>query len=71
MASVKTMQQRIGDTLTLSNTGGQGNGVARADWARFFGQGIDNRYEAFADAAPSRKTQGPVCAGSGRPESDF
>ena len=53
LQTLGTMQQRIGDTLTLSNTGGQGNGVARADWARFFGQGIDNRYEAFADPRAS------------------
>jgi outer membrane autotransporter protein len=44
-----TMHQRIGDALTLANTGGEGTGVTRSDWARFFGQGIDNHYQAFAD----------------------
>ncbi len=53
LQTLGTMQQRIGDTLTLANTGGEGAGVARSDWARFFGQGIDNRYEAFADPQAS------------------
>jgi outer membrane autotransporter protein len=44
-----TLHERIGDTLTLANTGGGGAGLGRSDWARFFGQGIDNRYQAFAD----------------------
>ena len=49
LQTLGTLHQRIGDTLTLANTGGEGAGVARSDWARFFGQGIDNRYQAFAD----------------------
>jgi hypothetical protein len=49
LQTLGTLHQRIGDTLTLANTGGDGAGVARSDWARFFGQGIDNRYDAFAD----------------------
>ncbi len=44
-----TLHERVGDTLTLANTGGEGVGVARSDWARVFGQEIDNRYHAFAD----------------------
>jgi outer membrane autotransporter protein len=59
-----TLHQRVGDTLLLADTGGEvlvtknglvtlantgeGTGIARSDWARFFGQGIDNRYQAFA-----------------------
>ena len=46
LQTLGTLHQRIGDTLTLANTGGEGAGLARSDWARFFGQGIDNRYEA-------------------------
>ena len=46
LQTLGTMHQRIGDTLTLADTGGEGAGVARSDWARFFGQGIDNRYDA-------------------------
>ena len=53
LQTLGTMHQRIGDTLTLANTGGEGAGLARSDWARFFGQGIDNRYEAFADPRAS------------------
>jgi hypothetical protein len=49
LQTLGTLHQRIGDTLTLANTGGEGARVARSDWARFFGQGIDNRYQAFAD----------------------
>src|SRR4029077_4354707 len=33
----------------LSHTGGDSAGIARGDWARFYGQQIDNRYQAFAD----------------------
>ena len=43
-----TLNQRIGDTLTLANAGTGGAGWGRSDWARFFGQQIDNQYEAFA-----------------------
>jgi outer membrane autotransporter protein len=50
LQTLGTLHQRIGDTLTLANTGGEGGGVARSDWARFFGQGIDNHYQqALAD----------------------
>ena len=53
LQTLGTLHQRIGDTLTLANTGGEGAGVARSDWARFFGQGIENRYDAFADPRAS------------------
>ena len=53
LQTLGTLHQRIGDTLTLADTGGEGAGVARSDWARFFGQGIDNRYQAFADPQAS------------------
>ena len=39
LQTLGTMHQRIGDTLTLADTGGEGAGVARSDWARFFGKG--------------------------------
>ena len=53
-----TLHERIGDTLTVANTGGEGAGLGRSDWARFFGQGIDNRYQAFADPRASGWTGG-------------
>jgi outer membrane autotransporter protein len=53
LQTLGTLHQRIGDTLTLANTGGEGSGLARSDWARFFGQGIDNNYQAFADPRAS------------------
>jgi outer membrane autotransporter protein len=53
LQTLGTLHQRIGDTLTLANTGGEGAGVARSDWARFFGQGINNSYQAFADPRAS------------------
>ena len=53
LQTLGTLHQRIGDTLTLADTGGEGAGVARSDWARFFGQGSDNRYQAFADPQAS------------------
>ena len=58
LQTLGTLHQRIGDTLTLANTGGEGAGVGRSDWARFFGQGIDNRYDAFADPRASGWTGG-------------
>ena len=58
LQTLGTLHERIGDTLTLANTGGEGVGVARSDWARFFGQGIDNRYQAFADPRASGWTGG-------------
>jgi type V secretory pathway adhesin AidA len=53
LQTLGTLHQRIGDTLTLANTGGEGSGLARSDWARFFGQGINNIYQAFADPRAS------------------
>jgi outer membrane autotransporter protein len=53
LQTLGTLHQRIGDTLTVANTGGEGAGIARSDWARFFGQGINNRYQAFADPQAS------------------
>ena len=53
LQTLGTLHQRIGDTLTLANTGGEGGGVARSDWARFFGQGIDNSYQSLADPRAS------------------
>ena len=53
LQTLGTLHQRIGDTLTLANTGGEGSGLARSDWARFFGQGIDNSYQALADPRAS------------------
>jgi Autochaperone Domain Type 1 len=58
MQILGTLHERIGDTLTVANTGGEGAGLARSDWARFFGQGIDNRYQAFADPRASGWTGG-------------
>jgi outer membrane autotransporter protein len=53
-----TLHERIGDTLTVASTGDQSGGVARSDWVRFFGQGIDNRYQAFVDPRASGWTGG-------------
>lgn len=53
LQTLGTLHQRIGDTLTWANSDSEGAGVARSDWARFFGQGIDNRYQAFADPQAS------------------
>ena len=58
LQTLGTLQERAGDTLTLANTGGDGAGSFRSEWARFFGQAIDNRYEAFADPHASGWTGG-------------
>jgi outer membrane autotransporter protein len=44
-----TLHERIGDTLTIENAGPDAEGWGRSGWARFFGQQIDNKYEAYAD----------------------
>jgi outer membrane autotransporter protein len=45
-----TLNQRIGDTMTLANAGTDN---PRSDWMRVFGQQVDNRYQAFADPRAS------------------
>jgi outer membrane autotransporter protein len=49
LATLGTLNQRIGDTMTLANAGTDGTERSRSDWGRFFGQQIDNHYQAFAD----------------------
>ena len=49
LATLGTLNQRIGDTMTLFNAGADPNGWGRSDWARVFGQQIDGHYQAFAD----------------------
>jgi outer membrane autotransporter protein len=49
LATLGTLNQRIGDTMTLANAGTDPNGWGRSDWARFFGQQINGHYQAFAD----------------------
>ena len=53
LTTLGTLHERIGDTLTWANAGGDSPGIARGDWARFYGQQIDNRYQAFADPRAS------------------
>ena len=49
LQTLGTLHQRIGDTLTLASADGERAGLARSEWARVFGDRIDNRYQAFAD----------------------
>ena len=49
LVSLGTLNQRIGDTMTLASAGVDGSGWARSAWWRFFGQQVDNQYRAFAD----------------------
>ena len=51
LQTLGTLHQQIGDTLTIANTGGEGSGLARSDWARFFGQGIDNKLSGLCRSA--------------------
>ncbi|MFM0718114.1 autotransporter outer membrane beta-barrel domain-containing protein [Paraburkholderia strydomiana] len=43
-----TLHERIGDTLRAEIAGTGSEGWGHSAWGRFFGQQIDNRYEAFA-----------------------
>ena len=38
LTTLGTLHERIGDTLTFANTGGDGAGWNRSDWGRFFGE---------------------------------
>ena len=49
LMTVGTLNQRIGDTMTLASAGNDGSGWSRSGWERFFGQQIDNQYRAFAN----------------------
>jgi outer membrane autotransporter protein len=49
LATLGTMHERIGDTLTIANARSGGEGWARSVWVRGFGQQINNRFRAFAD----------------------
>jgi outer membrane autotransporter protein len=53
LASLGTLNQRIGDTMTLAGAGPDANGWGRSDWGRFFGQQIEDHYQAFADPRAS------------------
>jgi outer membrane autotransporter protein len=46
-----TLHERIGDTLTSNYADPTSWGFGHSEWGRFFGQQVDNRYQAFA--APS------------------
>ena len=49
LATLGTLNQRIGDTMNLFNASTDPNGWGRSDWARLFGQQINGHYRAFAD----------------------
>jgi outer membrane autotransporter protein len=51
LTQLGTLHERIGDTLTVAYP--EGEGGVRSAWGRFFGQQIDNRYQAFADPRAS------------------
>ncbi|HYB08480.1 MAG TPA: autotransporter outer membrane beta-barrel domain-containing protein, partial [Alphaproteobacteria bacterium] len=59
-----TLHERIGDTLTLANTGSPANdgtdfgGSGRSAWGRFFGQQIENHYQAFANPSADGRLVG-------------
>lgn len=53
LATMGTLNQRIGDTMTLANAGSGVSGWGRSDWARLFGQGINDHYRAYADPRAS------------------
>jgi outer membrane autotransporter protein len=53
LTTLGTLHERIGDTLTVANAGADSGGSNRPDWGRFFGEQIDNRYQAFADPRAS------------------
>ena len=55
MTMLGTLHERIGDTLTVENAGTGPVGPPQSAWGRFFGEQIDNSYQAFA--APNANGQ--------------
>jgi len=53
LAMFGTLHERIGDTLTSAYPED-----GRSTWGRYFGQHIDNRYQAFADPRANGQLQG-------------
>ncbi|WP_244562312.1 autotransporter outer membrane beta-barrel domain-containing protein [Bradyrhizobium lablabi] len=49
LATLGTLNQRIGDTMTLANAGTDAAGWGRSDWGRLFGRQVNDHYQAFAD----------------------
>ena len=49
LATLGTLNQRIGDTMTAFNGSTDPNGWGRSDWLRFYGQQINGHYQAFTD----------------------
>jgi len=58
LAMLGTLHERIGDTLTVANAGTDAEGWGRSGWARFFGEQIDNHYQAFADPSVTGRIVG-------------
>jgi outer membrane autotransporter protein len=48
MTMLGTLHERIGDTLTVENVGTGPVTPGQSAWGRFFGEQIDNSYQAFA-----------------------
>ena len=48
-----TLHERIGDTLTTNDAGAGCATGPCSEWGRFFGQQVDNHYQAFADPRAS------------------
>ncbi|HVX75987.1 MAG TPA: autotransporter outer membrane beta-barrel domain-containing protein [Bradyrhizobium sp.] len=53
LVSLGTLNQRIGDTMTLAGAGPDASGWGRSDWGRVFGQQIEDHYQAYADPRAS------------------
>jgi outer membrane autotransporter protein len=49
LSTLGTLQERIGDTLTLGSSNATSDGADPSAWTRVIGQQVDNRYQAFAD----------------------
>jgi outer membrane autotransporter protein len=48
MTMLGTLHERIGDTMSFENAGMGPVGPVQSAWGRFFGEQIDNSYQAFA-----------------------
>lgn len=53
LATLGTMHERIGDTLTQAAGGADGPDWTHSAWGRVFGEQVDNHYQAFADPRAS------------------
>jgi outer membrane autotransporter protein len=58
LAMLGTLHERIGDTLTVENADPYAEGRGQSGWARFFGEQVNKRYQAFVEPTATGRELG-------------